>query len=220
MDPQTVLIIDGDVAARDAIARLAGVHGCHTQSFSSPEPLLSDLDSSTSGCILSELRFDGCSGLDLLDELKNRDCSLPVIIVTAHADVPTAVNAMLKGAFTLLQKPYQDEELWSVIEAALRHEREHRALRQELRNIRLRLAALAPGAVDVLRGLLQGKPNKKIAADLGIGLRTVELRRARLLQKMEAGSLAELVRMVTIAEFPISREPPECAKDEDRVDVI
>lgn len=213
MDPQTVFIVDGDVTARDSMAQLARSHGCQTQSFPSPEPLLSQLDGATSGCVLSELRFDDASGLDLLDELKTRDYLLPVIIVTAHADVPTAVSAMLKGAFTLLQKPYQDEELLSAIETALQHEREHCALRQELRRIRLRLAGLAPGAVDVLRGLLQGKPNKKIAADLGIGLRTVELRRARLLQQMEAGSLAELVRMATIAEFPISLEPQERAED-------
>jgi two-component system response regulator FixJ len=213
MDLQTVFITDGDASARDAMAQLARSRGYHVQLFPSPEPLLSELDTATGGCIVSELRFDDTSGLDLLDEVKRRDSSLPVTIVTAHADVPTAVSAMLKGAFTLLEKPYDDEQLLSTIDRALRHEREHRAHRQELREIRLRLAALPPGAVDVLRGLLQGKPNKKIAADLGIGLRTVELRRARLLQKMEAGSLAELVRMVTIAEFPILSDPQEPAEN-------
>jgi len=213
MDPQTVFIIDGDTTARDAMSQLARSRGCHVQSFPAPEPFLAELDASTSGCILSELQFDGMSGLDLLDKLKERDCSLPLTVVTAHSDVPSAVSAMLKGAFTLLQKPYNDEELLSAIDKALRHEREHRAHRQELRSIRLRLAALPSGAVDVLRGLLHGKPNKKIAADLGIGLRTVELRRARLLQKMEAGSLAELVRMVTIAGFPISSDPQEPGED-------
>jgi two-component system response regulator FixJ len=193
--------------------QLARARGCQTKLLSSPGALLSDVEDLTGGCIISELRFNGMSGLDLLDELKVRQISLPVIIVTAHADVPSAVNAMLKGAFTPLPKPYDDEELLAAIDAALRHEREHRLHRQEIRQIRQRLAALAPGAVDVLRGLLHGKPNKKIAADLGIGLRTVELRRARLLQHMEAGSLAELVRMVTIAEFPISPEPQELAED-------
>jgi two-component system response regulator FixJ len=213
MDPQTVFIVDGDAAARDSISQLALSRGWQTKSYSSPKPLLSEVESLTSGCIISELRFDGVSGLDLLDELKVRDVALPVTIVTAHADVPTAVNAMLKGAFTLIQKPHEDKELLSTIDAALRHEREHREHSQEIRQIRQRLAGLTTGAVDVLRGLLHGKPNKKIAADLGIGLRTVELRRARLLQQMEAGSLAELVRMVTIAEFPISNEPQERAED-------
>lgn len=213
MDPQTVFIVDGDASARDSMAQLAHSRGWQTKLWPSPEPLLSEVDGLTSGCIISELRFDGMSGLGLLDELKARDVSTPVTIVTAHADVPSAVSAMLKGAFTLLQKPYEDEELLSTIDAALRHERANREHREEIRQIRQRLAALSSGAVDVLRGLLHGKPNKKIAADLGIGLRTVELRRARLLHHMEAGSLAELVRMVTIAEFPISLEPQERAED-------
>jgi two-component system response regulator FixJ len=213
MDSQTVFIVDGDASAGESMAELARSHGLRARLFSSAEPLLSQLENSTTGCILSELRLDGASGLDLLAELKARGLLLPVIIVTAHADVPTAVNAMLGGAFTLLQKPYANEELWSAIEAALQHEREHRAMRQELGQIRQRLAALAPGEMDVMNALLQGKPNKKIAADLGIGLRTVELRRARLLKKMEAGSLAELVRMATIIQFPISRERRESPED-------
>ena len=201
MASQSVFVLDEDLVARDAIARLADARGWSSRFFSTAEEFLAAYDTSSSGCIIAELRLAGISGMALLAEIEKRDIPLPVIFLTAHADVPSAVKVMQNGAHTLLQKPCADGTLWQAIESALQQEREARSQWRARYQIRTRLATLAEGELAVMKELLAGNPNKRIATELGIGLRTVELRRARLLKKMQAGSLAELVRMATMVDF-------------------
>jgi two-component system response regulator FixJ len=199
MEIQTLFVIDDDASMLARLGQQAQARGLPTKTFASAEAFLAHFDASSSGCIVCETGLPGMSGRELIAELKGRGNPLPLIVVTAHADVPTAVEIMQAGAMTLLQKPCPDDVLWPAIQAALERERRERAERQERHELETRLATLAPGEMQVLRALLAGRPNKRVAADLGIGLRTVELRRARLLKKMQAGSLAELVRMATIS---------------------
>jgi FixJ family two-component response regulator len=198
MHTQTVFIIDGDGATRDSVGALARSRGLPVEALSTAEELLSKDLPSAVGCVVTEINLAGMSGLGLLAELKAREFPLPVVVLAAHVDVPAAVKAMQAGAVAVLQKPCPDDSLWQAVETALKHEREQRATWRRRRELRARLDTLAPGEMAVMEGLLAGKPNKKIAAELGIGLRTVELRRSRLLKKMQAGSLAELVWMALI----------------------
>jgi FixJ family two-component response regulator len=200
METQTLFVIDEDASTHARLGQQAHARGLPTKTFSSAETFLAQVDVSTAGCVVCDLRLPGMSGRELIGELKERGNPLPVIIVTAHADVPSTVDIMQAGAMTLLQKPCSDDVLWPAIQTALDRERSERAASRERREIDARLATLATGELEVLRALLAGKPNKRVAAELGIGLRTVELRRARLLKKMQAGSLAELVRMATIVD--------------------
>jgi two-component system response regulator FixJ len=199
METQTLFVIDENASTHARLDQQAQARGLPTKTFDSAEAFLAQLDASTAGCIVCEMRLPGMSGRELIAELRDRGNPLPVIVVTAHADVPSAVEIMQAGAMTLLQKPCPDDVLWPAIQTALERERTVRAAWRERREIDARLATLAPGEMQVMRALLAGKPNKRVAAELGIGLRTVELRRARLLKKMQAGSLAELVRMATIS---------------------
>lgn len=198
---QTVFVVDDDVATREWIAALVGARGVKVVEFTGAEQFLAAYDPSAAGCIIAEIELAGMSGIEFLAQVEARDIPLPVIVLSAHADVPTAVRIMQAGANTLLQKPSEDGVLWQAVEAALEQERQRRPAWQKRREIRTRMAGLSAGEMDVMQGLMAGKPNKRIAAELGLGLRTVELRRARLLKKMQAGSLAEMVRMATIVDI-------------------
>ena len=140
------------------------------------------------------------SGLELQERLVARGDSLPVIIITGFADIPMAVRAMQAGAITFLEKPCADQELWQSIQAALDSEEQAESKRQKRADVITRRESLTPAEVDVLERILAGKPNKQMAAELGVGLRTVELRRATLMKKMRTDSLPELVQLVLIAE--------------------
>ncbi len=201
MEPHTIFAVDADAETREFLVQLAGRHGVPAEAYATGEEFLRHHETSARGAIVAELRLAGVSGVDFLAVLRERDVPLPVIFLTAHADVPTAVKAMQNGAHTVLQKPCPDGTLWQAVEAALAMERKQRGAWRARYQIRTRLAALTDGERAVMRRLLAGKPNKRIASALGIGLRTVELRRARLLKKMQAGSLAELVRMATRVDF-------------------
>jgi FixJ family two-component response regulator len=147
------------------------------------------------------MRMPGMSGLDLLQQLKSRQCSLPVVMITGYGDVPLAVKAMQAGAVTFLEKPCQEQELWRGIQQALEIEETQRSQRQQRAEIETRLASLSADELVVLRRLLEGQPNKRIASDLDVGLRTIELRRSKVMKKMLAESLPDLVRMVILVGF-------------------
>ncbi len=200
---QTVFVVGDDGANREWIAGRARARGVDVSEFTSAEEFLAAYDSSIAGCIVAEIDFANTSGIELFSQIAARDIPLPVIVLSVHADVATAVRLMQAGANTLLEKPCEGDVLWQAVEAALEQERERRPLWQERRQVRTCLATLSMGEMDVMTGLLAGNPNKKIAAKLGVGLRTVELRRARLLKKMQAGSLAEMVRMATIVDISL-----------------
>lgn len=197
-DP-VVHLIDDDDGVRAAVAFLLTTSGFAVRVYDSAVAFLDAVPTLQPGCIVTDIRMPGLDGLGLQRELKARGVRLPVIVMTGHADVGLAVQAMKAGAVDFLEKPFDDEALMSAIRVALeRHAKDARA-DEELASIRQRLAALSPREREVLEGLVAGLPNKTIAYDLGISARTVEVHRANLMARMGAGSLADLVRMAFLA---------------------
>jgi two-component system, LuxR family, response regulator FixJ len=196
-----VHIIDDDDALRESLAFLLGTARIEVQSHASAAAFLDQLQDLNLGCIITDVRMPGLSGIDLLRRLKERKIGVPVIVITGHGDVPLAVEAMKYGAVDFLEKPFDDEVLLATVQSALR-EREGSSKRlTERAAIENRLAALSKRERDVLGGLVGGRANKQIAFDLGISPRTVEIYRANLMEKMRAASLSDLVRMALIAEI-------------------
>ena len=197
-ETSTVHVIDDDEALRDSLTFLLRANGFVAKSHPSAGAFLNSLPGVEIGCIISDVRMPGLSGIDLLRRLKELGVGVPVIVVTGHGDVPLAVEAMKFGAVDFLEKPFDDEILLASVRSALRlHAGEAR--RQSGRaEIEKRLAELSPRERDVLGGLVAGSANKQIAFDLGISPRTVEIYRANLMDKMKAQSLSELVRMALI----------------------
>lgn len=196
----SVFIVDDDPAARESVAALVGSHGATTKTFASAAEFLAAYSPNQRGCLVVDVRMTGMTGLELQQELGKRGYTIPVIVITGFADVPTAVRAMRAGAVTFLEKPCADNELWASIQTALQWETRSRQQRSQREEILARRASLTPAEVQVLDRLLAGKANKTIAAELDLGLRTAELRRATIMKKMEANSLAELVRLILSIE--------------------
>ena len=200
-DQPVVYVVDDDAAVRESIVALIGIRGAHTQAFSSAEDFLSQANLTVAGCLVLDVRMPGMSGLELLSHLRSRGSQLPVIVVTAHADVPTAVKAMKQGAETFLEKPCSEEELWTAINEVLHRDRQQQSQQRQAAEIRSHLAELTPDELAVYRMLVDGFQNKQVASRLGIGLRTVELRRSTIMRKMQASSFSELVRMAILGEL-------------------
>jgi FixJ family two-component response regulator len=194
----TVFIVDDDPAARRLIAALVRAKQVRAETYASAEEFLGAYDGSP-GCLVTDLRMKGMTGLELQQLLKTKGIKLPVIVVTAFADVPTAVTVMKAGAVGFLEKPWRGEELWSSIKTGLDIARLRRQQEERQADIQQRISQLTPDETRVLNELVAGKPNKLIATELDIGLRTVELRRSNIFKKMKAESLAELVQMVLLA---------------------
>jgi two-component system, LuxR family, response regulator FixJ len=209
MDPNaTVFVVDDDAAARESVLALVSLKGVRAQGFASAEEFLAQFNPQMTGCLVVDVRMMGMSGLQLLQQLQSRQSTLPAIVITGYADVPMAVKAMQTGALTFLEKPCQDQELWQAIQQALDKEKSLQSLRRQKGEIEARLATLTEDEVAVLRKLLEGLPNKRIAVDLDIGLRTVELRRSNIMKKMAAASLPELVRMAILIGFLPAEQSP------------
>lgn len=197
-----VHLIDDDDGVRQAVAFLLTTSGFAVRVYESALAFLDALSSVQPGCIVTDVRMPGMDGLALQRELIARDIRLPVIVITGHADVPLAVEAMKAGAVDFLEKPFPDDALLSAIRVAIdRHARDSR-LGDEVGAIRAKLDSLSPREREVLDGLVAGLPNKTIAYDLNISARTVEVHRANLMTRMGAHSLADLVRMVYMARPP------------------
>jgi len=191
----TVFIVDDNSAGRHALDTQVGAMDLPTKTYRSAEAFLAAYDASMPGCLLSEMRMRETSGLELVERLVQEGIRLPTILVSAHGDVPTVVRAMKAGALTFLERPCRDQELWESLQEAITNDREIRR-RSALGNIiRRRMARLTAGEREVLRMLVEGGSNKGIATELGLSVRTIEVRRAKLMKKMEADSLAELVQM-------------------------
>ena len=183
-----------------------------TKEFASADEFLAVASEDLCGCLILDIRMKGTGGLDLQDELNRRDIPLPVIVITGHADVSAAVRAMQAGAVSFLTKPCQPENLWETILQAVERCRTVRSVRVRQRTIEQRLSTLTCDERAVLSKVLVGTPNKLIARDLDIGLRTVELRRSNLMKKMGAESLAGLIQMALVvgftSEFPSAPSAP------------
>jgi two-component system response regulator FixJ len=194
--PQTVFVVDDDDAVRNSLKLLLKSAGVTAEAFGSAREFLATYDPGQPGCLVLDVRMPAMSGLEMQHELNLRGAAIPVIFITGHGDIPMAVEAMQQGAFDFLQKPFRDQELLDRVQRALTRDTEYRARLRQTDGIRERLASLSPREREVLDLVTQGKANKVVAGDLGVSQRTVEIHRAHVMQKMEAGSLAELVRMM------------------------
>jgi len=196
----TVFVVDDDPGVRDAIRLLLRSVGLRAEVFSSAIAFLESYDAEAPGCIVLDLRMPGMSGIELQDRLIELGSNLPIIFVTAHGDVPTAVVAVKAGAVDFIQKPFQDQKLLDMVHHAIdlnSHACEERA---DLAAIEIRLRSLTPRELAVLELVVEGTMNKIIARELGISQRTVEIHRARVMDKMEANSVSQLVKMVVRSE--------------------
>ena len=193
-----VHVIDDDEALRDSLAFLLRTADLEVMSHASAAAFLDALPLTGLTCIITDVRMPGLSGIDLLRRVKELGIEVPVIVITGHGDVPLAVEAMRFGAVDFLEKPFDDEILLQSVRAALRQQAGAAKRQSERAEIENRLAALSPRERDVLGGLVAGRANKQIAFELGISPRTVEIYRANLMDKMQAGSLSDLVRMALI----------------------
>jgi two-component system, LuxR family, response regulator FixJ len=194
-----VYVIDDDEASRQSLAFLLQAADFNVRTYASATVFL-DLASKLGwSCVITDVRMPGMSGIELLRRLKELDVNVPVIVITGHGDVPLAVEAMKVGAADFLEKPFDDDVLLSSVRTALAQRDGDKRRHGERAEIESRLAVLSPRERDVLSGLVSGRANKQIAYDLGISPRTVEIYRANLMNKMQAGSLSELVRMALIA---------------------
>jgi len=194
-----VHVIDDDEAVRESLIFLLRTAGLEVKGHVSATDFLEVLTTVELGCIISDVRMPGISGIDLLRRLKELNIAVPVIVMTGHGDVPLAVEAMKFGAVDFLEKPFDDEVLLTSVRLALQERVGETKRRAEREVIDSMLGALSPRERDVLGGLVAGKANKQIAFDLGISPRTVEIYRANLMGKMRAGSLSDLVRIALVA---------------------
>ncbi len=192
----TVFIVDDDEAVRSSLRLLIKSVGLIPSALGSAREFLEKYEPAQPGCLVLDVRMPEMSGLELQEQLNRQGAVIPVIFITGHGDVPMAVEAMQAGAFDFLQKPFRDQDLIDRIQRALEKDRANRAVLNERSLIRERLESLTPREREVLEMVSSGKPNKIMAADLGVSQRTVEIHRARVMEKMGASSLAQLVRMV------------------------
>src|SRR5215470_19553067 len=195
----SVHVIDDDEAARDSLAFLLGTAKIEVKTYESAVAFLKVAKDVHSGCIITDVRMPEITGVDLLRRLKELKITVPVIVVTGHGDVPLAVEAMKIGASDFLEKPFDDEVMLTAVRSALNRQQGDSKRQAERAEVEGRLAALSNRERDVLDGLVAGHANKRIAFDLGISPRTVEIYRANLMTKMQAASLSDLVRMALIS---------------------
>jgi two-component system, LuxR family, response regulator FixJ len=194
-----VHVIDDDDAVRESLEFLLRTAKINVRTYDSATAFLSALPSDAAGCVVTDVRMPGMSGVDLLRQLKARGSTMPVIVITGHGDIQLAVEAMKIGAVDFLEKPFDDEVLLASVRAALGRLEKDAQRESERADLNNRLATLSAREREVLEGLVAGKANKVIAFDLSISPRTVEIYRAHVMTKMNAGSLSELVRMALMA---------------------
>jgi two-component system response regulator FixJ len=199
MHEASVHVIDDDDAVRDSLAFLLRSVKLPVEVYESGIAFAKVLPLLHNGCIVSDIRMPGYSGLDLLREVSGMPIRLPVIIITGHADVPLAVEAMKLGASEFFEKPFHDERMIAAVQKALDGANAESEVDLHKSDLLSRFGHLSKREDDVLRGLLAGKSNKLIAFDLQISPRTVEIYRANVMTKMDAGSLSELVRMAIVS---------------------
>ncbi|HSF79431.1 MAG TPA: response regulator FixJ [Steroidobacteraceae bacterium] len=194
--PATVFVVDDDEAVRTSLRLLLKSVGLPVETYAAAQEFLDQFDPDRAGCLVLDIRMPGISGLELQQHLNDQHSIMPIVFITGHGDVPMAVEAMQAGAVDFIQKPFRDQDLIDRINRALEKDREMRNALRERDEIRRRMSQLTPREREVLELVTQGKANKVIAGDLNVSQRTVEIHRARVMEKMGANSLAHLVRMV------------------------
>ncbi len=191
----TVYLIDDDSVARDSIQTLTRSMGLATEVYPSAEAFLEAYSGSTPGCVITDLRLRGMSGLELLDRLSSTDDTIPVILLTAYARTPITVRAIRGGAINVLDKPCDEDRLWEAIREALAVESRRRQDRNQRRDLESRFASLTPQEAGVLEMMISGATNRQIATRLEVSTRTVEARRHQIFQKTRTQTVADLVRL-------------------------
>ncbi|MFL5299251.1 MAG: response regulator transcription factor [Anaeromyxobacteraceae bacterium] len=202
-DPdQRVYVVDDDEAMRDSLVWLLESNGHAVEAFASAEAFLERWREEMHGCLVLDVRMPGMSGLELHERLGARGAALPVVFVTGHGDVPMAVAALKKGAVDFIEKPFSDKEMLRLVAGCLELEATRRAARHRAAAVQRRVATLTEREREVMQLVVAGRLNKEIADDLGISIKTVEVHRARVMEKMEARSIAELVQAVVSGREP------------------
>jgi two-component system response regulator FixJ len=196
---QRVHLIDDDEAARESLAFLLGTAGFKVKTYESALAFLRQIPELKSECVITDVRMAELSGIDLLRRLRALNVEVPVIVITGHADVPLAVEAMKEGAIDFLEKPFGDEAILACVRAACDEQQRKQRAHAPRAQIEQRLATLSNRERDVLEGIVKGLANKQIAFAHGISPRTVEIYRANLMTKMQAASVSDLVRMALVA---------------------
>lgn len=207
--PPTVFVVDDDQAMRNSLKWLIESVSMQVETFESADAFIKSYYPGRSGCLLLDVRMPGMSGLELQEYLRANQIAIPVIIITGHGDVPMAVRAMKSGAVDFIEKPFNDELLLESIRHALALDVKQRDMQKQRAEIATRLARLTPREHEVMVMVTNGKANKEIASSLGVSAKTVEAHRARVMEKMQANSLAELVRMAISANLTLSETKSE-----------
>ena len=196
MTEPRVHIVDDDDAMRDSLKWLLESRGLEVDLYPSGEAFLAAFNRDFCGCLVLDVRMPGMNGLELYEQLRSRDSTLPVIFITGHGDVPMAVSALKKGAADFIEKPFNDQDMLRLIESCLKQDSARAAERAENASVAQRLQSLTQREREVLGLIVAGKLNKQIADELGISIKTVEVHRSRVMEKMGANSVAELVQLV------------------------
>jgi two-component system, LuxR family, response regulator FixJ len=196
-----VYVIDDDEGARQSLEFLLDCSGIRVRSFPSADAFLKSSPPLLGACIVTDVRMPGMSGVELAEELQRRSMNVPTIVMTGHADVPLAIQAMKAGVADFIEKPFDDDVMLSAISKAMARYAGQQAAQEERQAILDRMAALSGREREVMDGLVAGAANKAIAFDLGISARTVEVYRANVMMKMHAKTLSDLVRMATVARL-------------------
>jgi len=205
-DADIVHVVDDDEAMRDSMAFLLRAENFQVQTYADATDFLNALPQINAGCIVTDVRMPGMSGIELLQRLRELKVSLPVIVVSGHGDVPLAVEAMKTGALDFIEKPFDDQVFLRAVRMALSAHAVDSQREAQKATINSRLESLSNREREVLEGLVAGHSNKTIAYDLGISPRTVEIYRANVMEKMQAGSLSDLVRMALLGGLLDRRE--------------
>jgi len=201
-----VLVVDDDVSVREALAGLIRSAGMMVETFATAQEFLAHPRPDAPGCLVLDIALPGLSGLDLQKRMAEIELEIPIVFITGHGDVPTSVQAMKAGALEFLTKPFADRDLLNAIQQAIKRDRATRRERAKVRELRHRYESLTPREREVMERVVSGLINKQIAAELGTSVMTVKAHRGQVMHKMQADSLADLVRMSDMLGIRRARE--------------